>query len=150
MSLADSLKPTQFAARSIAGRLGFRPHSVALVAVSTSGTHTGDGSRTEIETEIVESGGQPCRVRWLKDDEVALGQLPMGTVEVGPITPSHTGGGTDLDLLTGADLSDGQVRLLRITGPNHPNGADYTIKSVSADKALRYMVTAVPVGSQGG
>ncbi len=89
-------------------------------------------------------------MRWLKDDEIALGQLPKGSATVGPITPSFSGGGTDLDLLNGTDLNVGQVRLLRITGPNHPNGADYTIKGVSADRALRYMITAVPVGSQEG
>jgi hypothetical protein len=150
MTLASDLLETVYEGRAIAGDLGFRPHSVAIVIVSSSGTHTGDGTRTESETAVTEAEGQPPRIRWLKDDEVALGMLPKGTVEVGPITPSFSGGGTDLDLLNGADLTDGQVRLLRITGPNHPNGADYRIKGVSADRALRYMITATPVGSQEG
>lgn len=148
MTLAAELLPDVYEARAIAGELGFRPHTVAIVVVSTPGLHTGDGTRTEVVTPITEANGQPPRVRWLKDEDLALGQLPLGTVEVGPITPAFAGGGTETDLLTGADLSVGEVRLLRITGPNHPNGADYTIRSVTADRPLRRVITAVPVGSQ--
>ncbi len=146
MTLRDELLDIVYEARGIAGELGFREHSVSLVVASTSGTHTGDGSRTETVTALTNGDGQPPRVKWLKDEEIALGQLPVGTVEVGPLTPTFT----SLDLLNGTDMTTGQVRLLRITGPNHPNGADYTIKGVSADRALRYMIRAVPVGSQDG
>jgi hypothetical protein len=146
LTLATDLLETVYEGRAIAGELGFRPHSAAIVIVSSSGFHTGDGSRTEIETAITEADGQSPRIRWMKDDEVALGLLPKGSVEVGPITPEYT----SLSLLNGADMNDGDVRLLRITGPNHPTGADYAIKGVSADRALRYMITAVPVGSQEG
>jgi hypothetical protein len=150
LTLADSLKPRLHRIRAIPARLGLHPHSVAIVVASTDGTHTGDGTRTETVTSVTEHGGYPPHVRWLNDEEIALGQLAMGAIEVGPITPLHNGNGTDLDLLTGADMTDGQVRLLRITGPNHPSGADYRITSVSADKALRYMIRAVPVGTQEG
>lgn len=144
MTLRDELLPIVYDARGIAGELGFRTHTAAIVVASTSGTHTGDGSRTETVTALVEGNSQPPRIKWLKDDEVALGQLPKGSVTVGPITPTYT----SLDLLNGTDMNDGEVRLLRITGPNHPDGADYTIHGVSADRALRYMITAYPVGSQ--
>lgn len=147
-TLAEELLPVVHDARAIAGELGFRPHTVALVVVTSSGTHTGDGTRTETVTAITEAGGQPPRVRWLKDEELALGQLAVGSIEVGAITPSFAGGGTDLALLTGADMTTGQVRLLRITGPNHPSGADYCITSISADRTLRYMIQAAPTGTQ--
>lgn len=145
-SLRDELLSTCYEARAIAGELGFRQHSVALVIASTSGTHTGDGSRSEVVTAITEANGQPPRVKWMKDEDLAISQLPRGSVEVGPITPGYT----SLSLLNGDDMADGEVRLLRITGPNHPNGADYVIQGVSADRALRYMITAVPAGSQAG
>jgi hypothetical protein len=148
MTLADDLKPIVYSARAIAGNLGFRVHSVAMVYAETDGEHTGDGARSETVTSLLEAEGQSPRVRWLNDEEIALGQLAMGAIEVGPITPLHNGNGTDIDLLTGADMTDGQVRLLRITGPNHPSGADYRITSVSADRPLRYMIRAVPVGTQ--
>jgi hypothetical protein len=150
-TLRDNLLPTIYRARAIAGRLGIRPHSVALVIVTTSGDHTGDGTRTESETAITEAEGQPPKVVWAKGEDVVMGLAAKGEVIVGPITPEFSGGGTSLDLLTGADLSEGQVRLLRISGPNVNGGVeDYTIKSVEAVKALRYMIRAVPVGSQEG
>jgi hypothetical protein len=148
LSLADDLKPLLFEARSIAGTLGLRPHSVSIVIASTSGTYTGDGTRTETETAITEASNQPPKVRWLKDEELALGNLSAGTIEVGPITPSNGTIGTLLATLSGADLTDGQVRFLRITGPQHPNGADYTITRVNGDKALRYSIQGTPVGRQ--
>lgn len=148
MTLRDDLLPTVFDARGIAGELGFRTHSVAVVVASTPGLYPGDGPREETVTTLAEGSGQPPRVRWLKDDERALGALPVGTVEIGPITPQFVGGGTDLSLLTGANMEPGELRLIRITGPNHPSGADYTIQSVHAERALRYMLTAIPVGSQ--
>lgn len=148
MSLRDDLLPVVYEARAIMGELGFREHSVAIVRVHRQGTHTGDGSRAESVQSITEANGYSPKVRWLKDDEVALGQLPKGSVQVGPITPEFSGGGTDLSDLTGADLERGDVRLLRITGPQHPNGADYRIVSVSADRALRHVITAIPSGTQ--
>lgn len=148
-TLKDAVLPIAYKARAIAGQLGFRPHSVSIVTITSSGTHTGDGSRTETVTAITEADGQSPKIRWLRDDEIALGGLPSGSVEIGPITPSFAGGGTTIATLNGSGLSVGHVRLLRITGPNHPDGADYTIRSINADKALRYMITAEPVGSQG-
>jgi hypothetical protein len=148
MTLRDDLLPTVYAARAIAGELGFRQHTVAIVTIPREGTHTGDGSRDETVTDITELGGQPPRVRWAKSEDVAMGLVPKGFVTVGPITPEFSGGGTAIELLSGSDLETGDVRLLRITGPSHPNGADYTINDVTSDRALRFMITAVPVGTQ--
>ena len=147
MALVDELRKTLYSARAISGQLGFRTHTVAIVNVGLQGTHTGDGARAEWVTPITEAGGQPPKVRWLKDDERALGNMPAGTIAVGPITPAFTGGGTDLALLKGRDLTQGEVRTLRVTGPVHPDGYDYTIVAIKADKALNYVITAVPVGT---
>lgn len=148
MSLADSLKPTLYAARAIAGRLGFRTHTAALLISTTSGTHTGDGSRSDVETPITEADGQSPRTRWLRADELAVAGLTSAAIEIGPITPEHSGGGTDLSSLQGLDLENGDVRLVRITGPMHPDGTDYRITGITADRALRYMIRAVPVGTR--
>lgn len=149
MSLVEELRKTLFGARAIAGQLGFRPHTVAIIQTSWSGAHTGEGSSTESVIPITEGGGQPPKVRSLKDDEVAVGQLPQGTLEIGPVTPSFPGGGTDLSYLTGANLDRGDERFVLITGPSAPNGSRYRVVSVNTDKALRYMIRAVPV-QQGG
>lgn len=149
MTLRDELLPTVYEARAIAGELGFRMHRVYLVTSVSSGTYVGDGDRDDTVTEIVEDAGQPPRIRWLKDEELALGGgLPRGTVEIGPITPAFTGGGTDLSSLDGSNLETGDVRLLRIVGPTHPNGADYRVHALTSDRALRYMIQALPAGLQ--
>lgn len=134
-------------ARKIAGEHGLRPHRVCVVAARTGGTYTGDGGRWEISNEILEQGFPP-KIRWLKNDELALGTLPDGTVDIGPITPTNTSGGTALKLFDGSTLEVGAVRLLRIVGPQHPNGADYRVMSTGADRAIHYTIRACPVGAQ--
>jgi hypothetical protein len=147
-SLVPSLRKTLYSARSIAGQLGFRIHTVSVVIARTGGPRTGDGGRWERVTPITEAGGQPPKVRWLKDEEKALGSLPDGTVEIGPITPEFTGGGTEANVITGDNIEEGAVMLVRITGPQHPEGADYRVTARTLDRALRYMLRAVPVGTQ--
>lgn len=134
-------------ARKIPGEHGLREHHVCVVVARTSGVYTGDGGRWEAANEILEQG-QPPKVRWLKNDELALGQLPDGTVEIGPITPQNSGGGTRITLFDGSTIEVGAVELFRITGPQHPDGADYRKLSSSADHALHYTIRASPVGTQ--
>ncbi len=145
MTLADDLFDTVYEGRAIAGDLGFRPHSVTLVISAYSEDHPGAGSRTDTETPIAEFGGQPPRVRWLNGEELAVGNMAAGTIEIGPITPEFPGGGTPIASLNGSELSAGQSRLLRITGPNHPSGALYEITNITADRTLRFMLKAKPL-----
>lgn len=147
MTLRDDLLPTVFDARGIAGDLGFREHSVEIITVFLQGTHTGDGARAESSLPLLEGDGQNPKVRWAKSEDMAMGLVPKGFVTVGPITPEFVGGGTDLSELTGASLDTGEVRLMRITGPQHPEGADYTINDIKAERALRYIITGFPVSS---
>lgn len=136
-------------ARRIPGEHGLRPHTVTLVAATTNGTtgYTGDGTRTEVDTVIEHKGGGAPKVRWAKDQDVAMGVVPKGQATIGPITSDFTGH-ENLDALVGADLAVGAVRLLRITGPKHPNGADYRITDVKCERALHYLITAEPSGTQ--
>ncbi len=147
MTLRDDILPIAYEARAIAGELGFRPHSVWLVTKAYSGGHVGDGLEEATETPLTEANGQPPKVRWLTDEERAIGQIPDGAVEIGPITPSFPGGGTDIAALNGSGLANGDVRLIKLVGPKAPNGAYYRIAGIQAHKALRYVVRAVPVGA---
>lgn len=114
---------------------------------STSGTYTGDGGRNEQLTPLVHSSGALPKVRWAKDQDVAMGLVPAGSVTIGPIT-SDFSGFQNLAALSGVNLEQGEVRLLRLTGPGSPDGADYRITGVKTDRALHYMITAVPTGTQ--
>lgn len=133
MTLADSLKPTVYAGRAIAGQLGFRTHTVALLLDY-------EGGAQDLQ-HITEAGGQPPRVKWLEDEDKPNDSGPEDWIEIGPITPAFAGGGTNLDDLTG-DLESGTARYLLITGPRHPQGAKYRITNVDAQKALRYVIRA--------
>lgn len=145
MTLAEDMLSVVYEGRSLAGEEGFRVHSVALVEVLNSGSHPGTASGESVVTAITEANSQPPKVRWLKDEEVAVGALGPGTIEVGPITPLFDGGGTDLTKLQGADLATNDQLYLLITGPKHPTGAYYRITDLQCERALRYMIRAAPV-----
>jgi hypothetical protein len=142
-TLADYLKPSIESIRGIPGSLGLRPHTVTLLARSWSGDYTGDGDRTDVDTEINE-GGYPPKVRWLSDDEIAVGSLESGVVEIGPITPDHVTRSI-LGDIRGDELDAGDGRFLIITGPKSESGSKYRLIRITADRAFRYMLRARPV-----
>ena len=140
MSLADSLRAILPGIRAIPGSLGIRPHSVAVVVSTWSGANVGSGTKTEVSTAITEDG-QPPKVRWLNGEELAVGGLASGTVEVGPITSTAAA----LAALR-PTLTDAQSIHLRITGPNTAASGDlYTITDFQGQRALHFMVQAKPV-----
>jgi hypothetical protein len=147
MALADDLKPLLTNIRAIPGSLGLRPHTVAIVETDWSGEHTGEGEKAQFQTSITEADGQPPKVRWLSDKELAVAGLPDGSVQIGPITPSNGTIGTLLATLSGTAMLAGQTRHVLITGPKHPNGALYVIREISADHALHYTMRVTPVSA---
>lgn len=146
MPLSDDLKAILYECRAIPGELGLRPYTVTVVQGAWSGSYAGEGIEVATETAITESGSQPPKVRWLDDEQLALGGLSRGTVEIGPVTPDHTGGGTALSELVPA-VSTGHTVHVKLTGPAHPTGALYAISEVKTDRALRWMIRAVPVST---
>jgi len=145
MTLADDLKPIVYSARAIMGQLGMRPHRLERYVIPAETPRDDLYPRV---TPIVESGGQSPKIRWLNEEEQAVGGLPRGTVEVGPITPKFTGGGTDVALLRGDDLLPPDKLYYRIVGPHHPDGALYRLTKLSDEKALRIMMQLQPVEQQ--
>jgi hypothetical protein len=146
MAIADDLKPLLTSIRAIPGQFGLRPYTVSAVIRAYSGTYAGEGTKTDTTVAITEANGQPPKVRFLNDEELALGDnLGKGTIEVGPITPDHTGGGTTIAALTGGSAIAGDIVHFVITGPEYPNGARFRLVGVSSDRALHYKVRLAPV-----
>lgn len=143
MSLADDLKELAHDVRAIPGELGIRPHTVSLLERDWDGTYSGDGDRTDVSTEITESG-QPPKVRWLTDEELALAGLAKGEIEIGPITADHDAISRIADF-RGDDMDAGEAHYLIITGPKHPSGAKYRITRITAERAIHYLIRARPV-----
>lgn len=147
MSVATTAKRILFRARAIAGRMGLHPHTVELGLTTWSGPYTGDGTPTTTWTPIVERGGQPPKVRWVSDEEIAVGGLAGGSIRIGPITPDFSGGGTSAAILAGAAATTRMTRHVRIIGPAHPAGALYAIKGSDFGSALHYTLTCEPVSA---
>jgi hypothetical protein len=127
--------------------MGLRPYSVSVITRTRSGDYGLQGSEVTETVTITESGGYPPKVRFLSDKELALGDLASGSVEVGPITPSHSGGGTLLATLTGDSLENRQLYHFRITGPEFPDGQLFRLVNVKSDRALHYKLTISPVAA---
>lgn len=142
-SLVPSLRKTLYSARSIAGQLGFRPYSVAIVIGSWAGEYVGRNGRVDQLEPITESGGHAPKVRFLNEEQRALGGLAIGSCTVGPITPEFTGGGTTLRELLPAVVSQQTVHV-KITGPAYPDGALFTIEEIKTDRVLRWLLICKP------
>lgn len=147
MTLADDLKPLANSIRAIPGQLGIRPYTVEIVLRHWTGTHVGDGTRSETATAITEAGGQPPKVRFLNGEERALLGVAHAVVEIGPITPDFATGGTSIETLTGLAFSpqDHDEILYRLTGPGFPDGQLFRIRDISSDRALQYRVQVEPI-----
>lgn len=147
MGFRDDMRSLAYNVRSIPGALfEMRPYTVAVRVTTWSGTHPGDGTETATSTPITEANGQPPKVRFLNDEERALGGLPEGTIEVGNITPDFPGGGTALSVLAPATV--GSTVHYILTGPEFPNGAVYERVGVGTDHAFHYTLTLKPVSAQ--
>lgn len=146
MGFRDDVRAIAYAARAIPGLLEMRPYSVAVRVTTWSGSHVGDGTETATTTSITEANGANPKVRWLSGEDRALNGLPDGSVEVGPITPEHSGGGTALSAL--APSTPGTTVHYILTGPEHPNGGVYERVGVRTDRAFHYMLTLKPVSAQ--
>lgn len=155
MTTADSLKPLLHSIRAIPGQMGLRPHRAFVRIETWSGSRVGEGTRQVEETEIIEGDGYPPKIRWLKNDEIAVGNLSDGSAVVGPITPQFTRldgtlGGFDASLLR-VPFAQTATLHIRIVGPQHPDdgsdviGALYKIVSTEQHRAMQLKLTISPV-----
>lgn len=144
MTSPDWLRAIAEDVRTVPGELGLREYTVDLLSESWSGAQAGEGTATETATRLL-VGGQNPKVRWLTQKEIAVGGIPDGTVEVGPLTPKCSAGGVDIAGVLGTALQTGQIRTLRIKGPLLPSGAQYRVTAIRYT-ALTIRIQAVPAG----
>lgn len=145
MTLAEDLRPTLDACRSIPGELGLHPYRVYVVTRTWSGASPGHGTATDAETEIL-VGGQPPHVSKLSGETIAVNNLPSDTVQIGPLTPTFNGGGSAVSLFSGS-LTGKQERWLKLVGPGHEDGTKLRIVEVNAASSLHIMVRAAPLAN---
>ncbi len=146
MAFIDDMRAIASNARAIRGQMGIQTHRVWLVRKTWSGGEVGIGTETVTETEILEADNRSPNCKWLKPEEIAIGGLPKGTLQFGPITPPYPGGGTDPALFSNATLPNGATLYLKVVGERHPApGALYVVDQIINGKAFSYSVIALPV-----
>ena len=112
MTLRDSLLPALATVRSIPGLLGLRESRAYLRTATWSGSLPGVGTRTTADVEILEDG-QPPRIEQATTDDVqSFGDVVLGGITIGPLTP---GGPVDQEDIEAA-LAAGKTRHIRVTG----------------------------------
>ena len=144
-SFADDMRGLADDIRAIPGALGLYEHAVTLLWDTWTGDQPGQGTVTEQATALL-VGGQNPKVRWLSEKEIAIGGLPSGTIEIGPLTPGHSAGGMDIASLLGTAKAQGDLRLVHIIGPRLPAGARHRVSQVKLDRALRVILQVDPSG----
>jgi hypothetical protein len=143
----DRLRRIADRVRAIPGRrFGLRPYTVAVRVRSSSGTYVGEGTLTTSTTDILVGGDQPPKVRFLSEEQLALGGFAKGSVEVGPVTPNYPTGGMMIASLMATAATAGQEVHFILTGPLYPSGGNFVLQKTGTDRALRYMLTLSPVG----
>jgi hypothetical protein len=137
VTFRDSLRQAVHRIRAIPNQFGVRPYSVVVQTQTWSGAEVGEGTATTTSTAITEHDGAPPKVRWLDDEEIALGGYSSGAVEVGPVTPDFPGGGTLLALLAPDPPVTSTVRVV-ITGPQYPSGGAFRVRDVEHHRGYQY------------
>lgn len=118
-----------------------REYDVAVRVRSWSGAERGEDLKAECITPITEAGGRPPRVRWLSNEQLALGGYPAGTVEVGPITP----GNTLRSSLEPKSEGNDEIEWI-LTGPAFPCGGAFSLKDIRDDRGYQFKVVLTKVG----
>lgn len=149
MGFRNNIRKLAYSLRRLPGeRFEIRPYTVTVNVSAWAGDHVGEGVETVTSTAITEANGQPPRVRIVSTEQRALGSIPDGSWEVGPVTPDFPGGGTSWTTLTGgAAAAEGTVTYT-LTGPEFPTGAQFVLHEARSDKTFGYRLILKPLAAK--
>jgi hypothetical protein len=147
--MRDRYQRIAFRYRNVPGRFGLRPYSVSMVTRAYDGGELGQGTMTETITPITERDGLPPKCRNMTSEELAVAGYDKQTWEIGPVTPTFSGGGTLIATLTNDDLSADTEPHFILTGPEFPDGARFRRVRFQSDKALHYTLQVQKVAEVG-
>lgn len=117
-TLVQSLLPVLDDARGILDDFGLRPFEVFVRVRDWSGDVAGQGTATDVDTEITVASGKRPKVVEVKSRDVVAsgGAIAATTYKVGPLTPDYGTGGSRADVLD-PPVSPGREVLFVVTGP---------------------------------
>lgn len=143
--MRERYRRTAWKYRHLPGDFGLREHIVVLLQTVYSGAQTGEATKTETQVQLLEKDGRNPKVRWLNEEEIALGSLAGGSIKIGPITPDFSIGGTPMSSLRASTLAAKGTFHLLVTGPMHPNTVKYKLTAVEGHQALHRYIVGEPV-----
>lgn len=159
MPLAQNLRPTVYKLRALAGKLGFRPFTVQLIHRNYTapdadypftGGFSGNAPNETVIANITEADGYAPRVVF-RDSKVFSKGAPIDAeLQIGPMTPLHSGNGTDIDDLLAVAVEDDADTYLLISGDGFDDdGSRFAIISINTQSPLGYMVFAKRISGKG-
>lgn len=153
MSLVSDALPILDEARGLLDDFGLRPFRVFAIVRTWTGTRVGQGTSSDVETELTVAGGKRPKVRQVDAEDVVAsgGEITDTVYDVGPLTPEHTSGGTDPALLNPPLPAVGVAEVLfRIVGPGLPEtGALCKRLSDDLSSPFRYTLRLQRIGRNG-
>lgn len=148
MSLKDDLLPLIDSLRAIPGELGFRPYQVWVRVTTYAGPRVGVGAVSVTETQLL-VGGQNPKVREVKNKDVVAGtsEFTSATYDIGPLTPTFSGGGFGASTLDPEKTSTPTTVLYVLKGPGMPSeGLLCQRISDDVDRPLRSVIRVQSIG----
>lgn len=136
MTLADDLKPLVNSIRAIPGQFGLHAFTVSVIRT----IWTDEQTQNDDELPITHADGQPPHVRFLTLKERYAAGLQQLSIEVGPITPAHSGGGYTVEQLNPAINGQEAFHYL-VKGPGMGEyGSRFALAEPRFDGPLGYRV----------
>lgn len=134
MTTADDLRAVVYTALAVPGQLGLHQHTVTLV----ESVWVAEDEWVDQETPIVHADNRNPHVRFLTLKERDAAGLQDLSIEVGPITPEHTGGGYSAAQLN-PQINGQQSFHYLVTGPGmEDGGSKFALMELRVDRALGY------------
>lgn len=148
-TLKDDLLPLLDELRGLPGQLGFRPYQVWIRKTEWSGSLPGRGTQAFTETRLLVGGGQDPKVVEVHRKDIAAGSGELIDVEydVGPLTPSYSGGGIDPSVINPPQTGTPTEILFLLKGQGLP-AEGLLCKKVSdvMDRSLRIVFRVRSIG----
>ena len=142
-SLADDFRELADDIRSIPGNdFGLYEYRCFLIRKTWTGEKPGDGDEIETLVPLTVGDGANPKVRFANQRDVAIGNMSLGEITIGPVTPFYGTGGVDRQWFDGYGVPIGVGQRIRVIAPNSDDSSDYKVNYTNMDRALRVTIRA--------
>ncbi len=127
----------------VPGKLDLRPYSVIVRVRTWTGARPGLGTKTDVDTQILNAGFNPKVEEVSSRDIIASGNVyQMGDYKISPITPDYGSGGTPGTSLDPSVTTTALEVFYKISGPRLPSSGAW-FKRVSSSDLTNFHIEVV-------